>query len=312
MTDPRIHVSLEHLQSLRGPAAGLSFLPRQPSRSALNGRHFSRLRGRGLNFEELRDYLPGDDVRAIDWKTTARTGKPHVRVFTEERDRPALLVVDQRMSMFYGSVHNLKSVTAAEAAALSAFRILHAGDRVGGIVFTEDDRVELAPRRSERTVYALLEAISRANRSLRADKPVNASAGSLNGILEAVGRLAHHDHLVIILSDFDGIDERTERHLGGIAAHNDLILGLVFDPSARSLPNQPEAVLGDGTRQALVNFGDPEVQSAVNAVSAGRLARVEGWQRRINLSLLPLSAGADTLEQLRILLAAAAPERRIR
>ncbi|MEM8768786.1 MAG: DUF58 domain-containing protein, partial [Pseudomonadota bacterium] len=94
MLDPRIHVSLEHLRTLRGAAAGLSFLPRQPSRSALNGRHTSRLRGRGLNFEELRDYLPGDDIRAIDWKTTARTGKPHVRIFTEERDRPALLVVD--------------------------------------------------------------------------------------------------------------------------------------------------------------------------------------------------------------------------
>ncbi|MEM8769775.1 MAG: DUF58 domain-containing protein, partial [Pseudomonadota bacterium] len=220
--------------------------------------------------------------------------------------------VDQRMSMFYGSVLNMKSVTAAEAAALAAFRILHAGDRVGGIVFTEEDRVEFAPRRSERTVFALLDAISHANRSLRADKPVNAGAGSLNGILEAVGRLAHHDHLVIILSDFDGIDEHTERHLGGIAAHNDLILGLVFDPSAGALPNQPEAVLGDGTRQALVNFGDPDVLRAVNAVAADRLTRIEAWQRRINLSLLPLSAGTDTLEQLRSLLAAAEPERRIR
>ena len=74
--------------------SAFSFLPRQPVHSILAGRHASRIRGRGLNFEELRDYLPGDDVRSIDWKVTARTGKPHVRVFTEERDRPALLVVD--------------------------------------------------------------------------------------------------------------------------------------------------------------------------------------------------------------------------
>ncbi len=104
----------------------------------LNGRHASRLRGRGLNFEELRGYLPGDDVRAIDWKVTARTGEPHVRVMTEERDRPALIVVDQRMSMFFGSQLNMKAVTAAEAAALAAFRILDQGDRVGGIVFGDD------------------------------------------------------------------------------------------------------------------------------------------------------------------------------
>ena len=141
--DPRIHVSLAHLRSLEGAAKGLSFLPRQPSASSLNGRHASRLRGRGLNFEELRDYLPGDDIRSIDWKASARTGVPHVRVFTEERDRPALLVVDQRMSMYFGSVLNLKSVTAAEAAAIATFRILAAGDRVGGIVFDDERQREL-------------------------------------------------------------------------------------------------------------------------------------------------------------------------
>ena len=117
----------------------------------LNGRHVSRLRGRGLNFEEMRGYLPGDDIRSIDWKATARTGTPHVRVFTEERDRPALVVVDQRMSMFYGSRLNMKSVTAAEAAAIAAFRVLDAGDRIGGIVFneTEQKRVHAPPLQAE-------------------------------------------------------------------------------------------------------------------------------------------------------------------
>ena len=98
--DPRIHVSLAHLRGLQGAARGLSFMPRQPSASVLNGRHASRLRGRGLNFEEMRNYLPGDDIRSIDWKATARTGSPYVRVFTEERDRPAQVVVHQRMTMF--------------------------------------------------------------------------------------------------------------------------------------------------------------------------------------------------------------------
>ena len=95
--DPRIHVDLNQLLRLAGPARRLSLLPRQPASSVLNGRHASKLRGRGLNFEELRHYLPGDDTRTIDWKVTARTGEPYVRVYTEERDRPALLVVDQRM-----------------------------------------------------------------------------------------------------------------------------------------------------------------------------------------------------------------------
>ena len=150
--DPRIYTTLAHLRGLEGRARSLSFLPRQPAKSVLNGRHASRMRGRGLNFEEIRGYLAGDDIRSIDWKVTARKGEPHVRVYTEERDRPALLLVDQRLSMFFGSRLNMKSVTAAEAAAVAAWRILDAGDRVGGIVFGDRDMVEFRPQRSRRTV----------------------------------------------------------------------------------------------------------------------------------------------------------------
>ncbi len=305
-------MSLAHLRSLQNAARGLSFLPRQPSGSVLNGRHVSRLRGRGLNFEEMRDYQSGDDIRAIDWKATARTGAPHVRVFTEERDRPALVVVDQRMSMFYGSRLNMKSVTAAEAAAIAAFRVLDAGDRIGGIVFNEAQHLEFAPRRSRRRLFAFLDSIAGMNRTLHADNPAIAGPGNLNTVLKSVARLCRHDHLVLVLSDFDGIDAATEKYLAGIAEHNDLILGLVHDPSARGITRQPKVVLGDGTRQAEVDFGRPEVVEAVRQVSSSRLDRILEWQTRINLSVLPLSAGDPTLPQLRKLMGAAPPVRRVR
>lgn len=311
-TNAHIHVNLAHLRSLQGAALGLSFLPSQPSASVLNGRHVSRLRGRGLNFEEMRNYLPGDDIRAIDWKATARTGTPHVRVFTEERDRPALVVVDQRMSMFYGSRLNMKSVTAAEAAAIAAFRVLDAGDRIGGIVFNETAQKEFSPRRSRRNLFGFLDAVVEMNGALHADNPATAEPGNLNKVLKSVARIADHDHLVLVLSDFDGIDDATEKHLTGIAAHNDLILGLVHDPSARGINRQPKAVLGDGTRQAEVDFGRPEIVEAVRQVSSSRLDRILDWQTRINLSVLPLSAGEETLPQLRRLMGAAAPVRRVR
>lgn len=310
--DPRIHVSLAQLRSFQGPARGLNFLPRQPSASVLNGRHASRLRGRGLNFEEMRNYLPGDDIRSIDWKATARTGTPHVRVFTEERDRPALLVVDQRMSMYYGTRLNMKSVTAAEAAAIAAFCILDAGDRVGGIVFDDQDATELVPRRSRGTLYALLEVITTRNQALNAERPSSATAGSLNDVLKRVTRLAGHDHLVLILSDFDGIDDNTHRHLSNIARHNDLILGLVHDPSAQGSARGPRAVLGDGTLQAEFDFSKRELTERVTEFSTRRLERVLRWQSEINLSVVPLSAGEETLPQLRRALASPAPRQRIR
>ena len=311
-TDPRIHVSLAHLRGLQGAAQGLNFLPRQPSGSVLNGRHASRLRGRGLNFEEMRAYFPGDDIRSIDWKTTARTGSPHVRVFTEERDRPALLVVDQRMSMFYGSVLNMKSVTAAEAAAIAAFRIIDEGDRVGGIVFDDDRQLEFVPKRGRRTTFALLEAVAALNQGLDAERPSRAVPGSLNSVLKSVTRIAHHDHLVMVLSDFDGIDETTHRYLTSISIHNDLVLMLIHDPSARALGSGPKAILGDGELQGEFDFGNRQLVNTLVRFSAQRLERIHQWQNEINLSVLPLSTGEETLPQIRRLMGARDPRRRVR
>lgn len=310
--DPRIRVSLEHLRGLEGAARNLSFLPSQPAASALTGRHASRLRGRGLNFEEMRDYLPGDDVRSIDWKATARTGSPYVRVYTEERDRPALLVVDQSMSMFFGSILNMKSVTAAEAAAVAAFRVLHVGDRVGGIVFNDTGQKEFAPRRSRRTLYALLESLSEMNTALDADNAVERRPGRLNGILKSVSRLASHDHLVIVFSDFDGIDETTHRHLSNIAAHNDLVLMLVHDPLAERMASGERVVIGDGRLQAEVDLASAQTVEALGGFTRERLERIRDWQREINLSVLPLSAGEETLPQIRRLMGRLAPRRRVR
>ena len=311
-SDPRIHASLHHLRSFQAVAKGLSFLPHQPAASVLNGRHASRLRGRGLNFEEMRGYLPGDDVRSIDWKATARTGKPHVRIFTEERDRPALLVVDQRMSMFFGSQLNMKSVTAAEAAAIASFRVIDAGDRVGGIVFNDTDSIEISPRRSRRNVFAFLETIAEQNAMLDADRQVSPTPGRLNAVLESVVRMAHHDHLVIVLSDFDGIDETTHRRLSDIARHNDLVLALVFDPLAERLDHERPTIIGDGYRQAEIDLASGTTRRAVESFTQGRLQRIRNWQQEINLSVLPLSAGEETLPQIQRLMGSLAMRRRIR
>jgi uncharacterized protein (DUF58 family) len=310
--DTRVRVDLAHLRGLERDAWGLTLMPVQPARSVLNGRHRSRLRGRGLNFEEMRDYLPGDDVRAIDWRATARTGRPHVRVFTEERDRPALLVIDQRMSMFFGSVLNMKSVTAAEAAALAAFAVLKQGDRVGGIVFDDDQRIEVHPRRSRRALYELLAKTAELNQGLHADREIEERPGLLNSVLGDVARMGGHDQLVLVFSDLSGIDATTKRRLAGIAAHNDVVILLTFDPSARGLAIAERLVVGAGAQQAEVDLGQPGVREAFGGFYRERLDRILSWQREINLSVLPLSAGQPTLSQVRELLGQPPGQRRVR
>lgn len=299
--DPRVHVDLAHLRALEGRAAAIRLSPRQPARSVLNGRHASRLRGRGLDFEELRGYLPGDDVRSIDWKVTARTGEAHVRVFTEERDRPALIVVDQRMSMFFGTVHAMKSVIAAEVAALAAFSVLAQGDRVGGIVFGDDIIAEFRPERSRGTLTRFLAALAEANRRLHAEV-APAPPLPLNDVLTSVGRIARRNHLVLILSDFDGIDARTESLLGGLARRNDVLLGLVTDPSAEGLKPGMRLAVSDGALQAEIDTGDGTVRKALAEATTGRLAEILGWQARLGVPVLPLSAGEETVPQLRRLM----------
>lgn len=299
--DPRIHTGLAYLRSLEGPARGLSFLPRQPAQSVLNGRHASRLRGRGLNFEELRDYLPGDDIRAIDWKVTARTGKPHVRVMTEERDRPCLIVVDQRMSMFFGTKLSMKSVTAAEAAAMTAFRILDQGDRVGGIVFGDEVLAEIRPQRSRVALTRFLTAVAEANGLLHAEAP-NVTPIGLTRVLRAVARIASRNHLIVVISDFDEIDGETERVVSGLARHNDLILVPVTDPSAGKLPKGMRLIVTDGELQAEIDTDAPDTRRGLVEMSEGRLADVLDWQSRFGVPVLPLSAGEETLPQMRRLL----------
>lgn len=307
--DPRVHTTLDHLRLLEGRARGLSFLPRQPSKSVLNGRHASRMRGRGLNFEELRNYLPGDDVRTIDWKVTARTGTPHVRVYTEERDRPALLVVDQRMSMFFGSRLNMKSVSASEVAALAAWRILGVGDRVGGIVFDDRDKEEIRPQRSRRGVIALLSAIAEKNLAMRADAPDLSREGDLNGPLRAAARMARHDHLVIVISDFDGIDETTQRILSGIKAHNDVVLAPVHDPMAHEIPENTRMTVSDGRLQVTLDTSRGDIQKSLQDFSSSRLQRILDWQTELGIPVLPVSAGEETVPQVRRLLGQMASRR---
>ncbi|MCV6824520.1 MULTISPECIES: DUF58 domain-containing protein [Halocynthiibacter] len=299
--DPRVSVDLAHLRKLEPRAKTLSFLPRQPANSALNGRHASRMRGRGLNFEELRDYLPNDDIRAIDWKVTARTGKPHVRVFTEERDRPTLIVVDQRMSMFFGSVLNMKSVTAAECAALAAFRILDQGDRVGGIVFGDETIAEIRPQRSRRALDRFLASLAAANAQLHAEAP-NVTPVSLDDVLTAVARIAPRNHLILIFSDFDVISETTRKRIRGISQHNDLVLGLVSDPMADDMPPDLRLAISDGRLQAEIDTGDQTVQRSLRDMAKGRLADVLDWKRSLGVPILPLSAGEDSLSQMRRLM----------
>ena len=295
--DARVHVDLQQLQGLANQARALSLLPRQPSHSVLNGRHASKLRGRGLNFEELRNYQTGDDIRTIDWKVTARTGAPHVRVYTEERDRPTLLIVDQRMSMFFGSKVYMKSVIAAEAAAIAAHRLLAQGDRVGGLVFCDDAIAEHRPVRSPAALQRFLVSIADANQRLHAEAK-SPGENRLNDVLRAATRIAKTNYLVLVFSDFDNINQTTEPLIRALATNNDLLLFSVADPLAQKLPDGFHLTVSDGHLQAEIDGSNGTTRARIEAAMQGRLADIAGWARKYGAPFIPLTTDAPALDQM--------------
>ena len=305
-----VYTTLEELIALQHRATGFTFLPRQPVHSLLTGRHASRMRGRGLDFEEIRHYLPGDDIRQIDWKVTARTKRPHSRVFTEERDRPALVLVDQRLSMFFGTRSRMKSVTAAEAAALAAWRIVGQGDRAGALVFDDADVVEIRPHRSRKHVMRILHAILEKNRALSASSEVSPAPGMLDEVLARARRLARHDHLIVILSDFDGAGEETRDHVAALAHHNDVIAAPIYDPLSTALPSGGRFVVSDGALQVEIDLGKERARRELGDLTDRRLAAVLAWQRELAVGVLPLTTDDGPAEQVRARLGAGTRARR--
>jgi uncharacterized protein (DUF58 family) len=260
------------------------------------------MRGRGLNFEEIRAYLPGDDIRTIDWKVTARTREPHVRVYTEERDRPALLLVDQRQSMFFGSRRAMKSVVAAEIAALGAWRVFGQGDRVGALVFDDGGVEEIRPHRSRRTVLRILDTVVRKNHALRAETTTPRNPGVLNEALKAAERLCPHDFVVALVSDFDGLDDETETRVTRLAHHNDVIALPVWDPLTGSVPPGGQVVVSEGELQVEMDLGTEPVRQRLLELADKRLGRVLAWSRERGVPVMPLTTAEDVPEQVRRLL----------
>jgi uncharacterized protein (DUF58 family) len=299
MDDTNIYADLKELVALQHRASGFSLLPKQPVHSILSGRHSSRLRGRGLNFEELRHYRAGDDIRTMDWKVSNRTRKPHVRVYTEERERPVLLLVDQRISMFFGSQVKMKSVIAAELAALAAWRVLSVGDRVGALVFNDTQIVETRPHRSRKTVMQILHNVLTLNHKLSAEYPDAQNNAQLNFVLRESERLSSHDYLIVIISDLSGWDEETVKRIKRLGRHNDVMASLVFDPLEKTLPDSSQLVLSDGDMQIQVDSGRAGLGQQYTEHFVSGVERLQSELSKHGIPVIPMNTTETVLSQVR-------------
>ena len=223
------------------------------------GIRLSKLRGRGIDFSEVRLYQPGDDIRTIDWRVTARKNKPHTKIFREERERPTMVVVDQTQNMFFGSRVRLKSVAAAEFGAMAAWHGLANNDRVGGLVIGNEDASIHKPLRNVKTVARLLADISAHNQALSRTSHL-ASAEHITESLLQVRRLVHTNYQIFAISDFSVAASAWRDTLHALARHNQVTVVHVTDPLEQQLPPADRYTVTDGFARWQFHTGNSELR----------------------------------------------------
>lgn len=257
-----VYVQLNQLLNCRYQAKKLKLFNNRVANNQLLGETRSHFRGLGMEFEEVRPYHPGDDIRALDWRVLARTGKPYTKLFREEQERPIHLIIDQRSTMFFGSADSFKSVVAAQVAALLAWAALSGSDRIGGQVFTEARHQDIRAKRNRQAVLSLLQALYESNHSL----PLTAIAEplTLSSILEESRRICRPGSAVFIVSDCYGFDDNSRKQFGLLAAHCDLTIMYISDHLEQQLPAlkgfNSNLAISDGDQQSLISFNSKLLQ----------------------------------------------------
>jgi len=300
-----VRVSSEELIRLRLQARDLHLNRRQQARSIIAGAHSSRFRGRGMDYLESRGYQPGDDIRNMDWRVTARSGHAHVKVYQEERERPVVVMIDLGPGMFFATQGAFKSVIAARAAALIGWATVRNGDRIGALLFNGGHH-ELKPLGGQRGVLRLIRelvpAIDPAN-----SVPAQADSNHLNEALLRLRRVARPGSLVFILSDFYAIDTDTQRHLQQLRRHNDVIACQIVDALEMAPPPPGRYTVSDGTHTGMLDTRTRARRLAWENYFSAHHQAVYDVMTQCAIPLLRMTTSDDVAECLRKGLTSASP-----
>ena len=284
--------TLEQLLALRGPARRLTLHGSTRVGGLLQGAHRSAHRGHGLEFQEVRLYTAGDDVRSIDWRVTARRGRPHTKLFHEERERTVWLLVDLNPTLLFGSRQRFKSVVAVQAAAFLAWVAVKDSDRVGAVIIGGEEVGVLPPRSREAGVLPLLDRLI----ELQPSAPGVAPKAFFGDALRTLTTLMRPGSLVFALSDFASEDSTAPDLWSALTAHNDCRLLWITDPlEEHGLPGGRFRV-GSAAGTRIVEGGS--VRGRWQQAWHTREERINTTVERLGMSLSRLSTDVDTADAL--------------
>ena len=298
-------ISLQQLLIQRHAAKIVEYVPYTRSIAGISGLHTSKMRGRGIDFEEFRPYQQGDDIRTIDWRVTARTGKPFTKVFREERERPVIIALDQSSSMFFGSQVAFKSVIAAQAAAIFCWMAIDNGDRVGGLVYAESGHSLVRPKRSRRSALHLLNQIHIYNNRLKdlanrqAAPTLPANQRGLSGALGQIRRITKPGSTLYILSDFTTLDDTSMQYLYQLSRHNNVVCCFIYDALEENLPVPGFYSITDGQRKGTLNSYSQTARRAYQQNFQERMSALQAELIKLQIPFLKLRTNQSVVEQIR-------------
>jgi len=250
-----------------------------------------------MEFDEVRLYQPGDDIRSMDWRVTARTGKPHTKLFREERERPALLLVDLRPPMFFATRGALKSVVAAECASLLAWSVMQQGDRVGGLLF-DGEHIRLAhPARGRRGVLRFLGHMIDLP-CWRQRRACRDGGMSLQSMMHRGAHAARSGSLMLMVSDGRDMDQDCASFFQRLLRHHTMVFVLVYDPFEADLPNIGDLHATDGRNQRRLDTASAALRRQHQARFSARRERLRELARMPGFVLIECATNDDPLQVL--------------
>lgn len=293
-----IELSLEQLIACQYWARDSIPLPNKKSKAHLVGGHLSPYKGRGMEFSEVRQYQPGDDIRTIDWKVTARTGEVHTKIFQEERERPVFLLLDLQDSMFFGSKKRFKSTLACLQAARVFWTAHNSGNRVGALLSTATEHVELKPSNRRQNGLRLLQHMlelhnNRLNSVYREQDAFTINSNSLCDALSRLRHLVKGGSLIYIFSDFSNLSDACKQDLIHLAQHNDIHAVMMTDPLEQSIPVAGEFMVTDGDNTIALNSARPGFKNRYQEMFHEKLVKTQQFFQDAQCSFVEYSTAQE-------------------
>lgn len=295
--DDIVRVKLSTLIALNRDARSLPLISNSVKAQMVGG-HLSAFRGRGMEYHESRPYQPGDDIRAIDWRVTARSGLTHTKIYREERERPVLLWLDLSRSMFFGTRNCFKSVLASKLAALLAWSSVQHGDRLGYLVFSEQQHIEFRPTRGKRSALQFIQQLVAHSAWNMADDNESEQKAGVKA-LTRLRQVTRPGSLVILVSDFRFLDADCRGQLVELSRHNDVVMIHTYDSFERVLPPPGYYRVTDGSSSIDINTASKKLRERYRERYDQHQQALERLCNELGLYLIDIATDDDMLSELK-------------